>query len=39
MPIIADAYVEVTLKLIGLRKAVLDPHERKRTSRGKETSA
>jgi GTP-binding protein len=34
-----DEYVEVTPKSIRLRKAVLDPHERKRISRAKEAAA
>ena len=34
-----DEYVEVTPKSIRLRKAVLDPHERKRLSRAKEAAA
>ncbi|MFO1034066.1 MAG: translational GTPase TypA [Hyphomicrobiales bacterium] len=33
-----DEYVEVTPKSIRLRKAVLDPHERKRISRAKEAA-
>jgi len=34
-----DELVEVTPKSIRLRKAVLDPHERKRISRAKEAAA
>ncbi|MCA0433309.1 MAG: translational GTPase TypA [Proteobacteria bacterium] len=34
-----DEYVEVTPKSIRLRKAILDPHERKRISRAKEAAA
>ena len=34
-----DEYVEVTPKSIRLRKAVLDPNERKRLSRQKEAAA
>jgi GTP-binding protein len=34
-----DEFVEVTPKSIRLRKAVLDPHERKRLSRAKEAAA
>ncbi len=34
-----DEYVEVTPKSIRLRKAILDPHERKRVSRAKEAAA
>jgi GTP-binding protein len=34
-----DEYVEVTPKSIRLRKAVLDPHERKRISRAREAAA
>ncbi len=34
-----DEYVEVTPKSIRLRKALLDPHERKRAERGKADSA
>jgi GTP-binding protein len=34
-----DELVEVTPKSIRLRKAILDPHERKRVSRAKEAEA